>query len=121
MRRRRSPATYELVWNQALLDVHLAYPIRSDRSKFAIEPALARLGLRVVTALHFLPPGGASRVLEYRGDPGLIRLDPSWRQAAARFVSLGFQHILDGLDHLLFLLCLVISVPARIGSAGASS
>ena len=37
-----------------------------------------------------------------------MRLDPSWRQAALRFVELGFFHILDGTDHLLFLFCLVI-------------
>jgi len=37
-----------------------------------------------------------------------VRLDPRWHQAAARFVRLGFFHILDGTDHLLFLLCLVI-------------
>ena len=37
-----------------------------------------------------------------------MQLDPSWRQAALQFVKLGFRHILDGTDHLLFLLCLVI-------------
>jgi HupE / UreJ protein len=37
-----------------------------------------------------------------------VRLDPRWHQAALRFVDLGFFHILDGTDHLLFLLCLVI-------------
>jgi hypothetical protein len=47
-------------------------------------------------------------VFEYLGDPGLVRLDPRWHQAALRFVALGFQHILDGLDHLLFVFCLVI-------------
>jgi uncharacterized membrane-anchored protein YitT (DUF2179 family) len=35
-------------------------------------------------------------------------LDPRWHQAAGRFIELGFFHILDGTDHLLFLLCLVI-------------
>src|SRR5690606_33150249 len=44
----------------------------------------------------------------YSGNPGLVRLDPCWHQAALRFVALGFEHILDGVDHLLFLLCLVI-------------
>jgi hypothetical protein len=38
----------------------------------------------------------------------LLRLDPRWYQAAARFVEGGFLHILDGTDHLLFLFCLVI-------------
>jgi hypothetical protein len=37
-----------------------------------------------------------------------VHLDPSWRQAAWQFVKLGFFHILDGTDHLLFLGCLVI-------------
>ncbi len=62
----------------------------------------------MVTALRFLPPGGAVRAFEFVGDPGLVRLDPRWYQASARFVELGFFHILDGTDHLLFLFCLVI-------------
>jgi hypothetical protein len=37
-----------------------------------------------------------------------VRLDPRWHQAALQFVKLGFFHILDGTDHLLFLFCLVI-------------
>ena len=37
-----------------------------------------------------------------------MRLDPRWHQAALRFVESGFLHILEGIDHLLFLLCLVI-------------
>jgi len=88
--------------------VLFAYPIRSEASRFSIHPAFDRLGLRVVTALRFLPPGGAVRAFELSGDPGLVRLDPRWHQAALRFVGLGFRHILDGTDHLLFLLCLVI-------------
>jgi hypothetical protein len=84
------------------------YPIQSDRSRFAIEPRLARLGIRTLTVLRFLPPGGAVRAFEFYGDPGLVHLDPSWRQASWQFVKLGFFHILDGTDHLLFLGCLVI-------------
>ncbi len=102
------PDDTELVWNQAMLDALFEYPIRSDRGAFAVRPAWARLGLRVVTALRFLPPGGAVRAFEYTGDPGLVPLDPNWFQAAARFVALGFRHILSGIDHLLFLCCLVI-------------
>src|ERR1043166_9042052 len=37
-----------------------------------------------------------------------MQLDPRWHQAAAQFVRHGFLHILDGIDHLLFLVCLVI-------------
>ena len=97
-----------VVWNQAMLDVWFEYPIHGERSDFSIHPALARLGVRVVTVVRFLPPGGAVRAFEFTGDPGLVRLDPRWHQAALRFIDLGFFHILDGTDHLLFLFCLVI-------------
>ena len=98
----------DLPWKQAMLDVMIEYPITSATSRFSIRPALAHLGIRTTTVLHFVPPNGAERVFEYLGDPGLVRLDPRWHQAALRFVALGFQHILDGLDHLLFVFCLVI-------------
>lgn len=102
------PEETDLVWRQAALDVLLEYPIESDRSNFSMVPALGRLGLRTTTVLRFLPPGGTERAFQYSGDPGLVRLDPRWHQAALRFVKLGFLHILDGIDHLLFVLCLVI-------------
>src|SRR5438445_919698 len=98
----------QVYWNQVMLDVLFEYPIRSDRSRFSIHPGLARLGLHEITVLRFLPPDGAVRAFEFVGDPGLVRLDPRWHQAAQRFVELGFFHILDGTDHLLFLFCLVI-------------
>jgi hypothetical protein len=98
----------QLVWNQALLDVLFEYPIGSDRSRFAIEPGFGRLGLRVTTVVRYLPPDGGVRPFEFSRDPGLVPLDPRWSQTALRFVKSGFLHILDGIDHLLFLFCLVI-------------
>jgi hypothetical protein len=104
----RLPVETELYWNQGLLDVLFEYPIQSDQSTFSIRPGLAGLGIRVVTVLRFLPASGSLRAFEFEGDPGLVRLDPRWHQAALRFVEAGFWHILDGTDHLLFLFCLVI-------------
>jgi len=98
----------QLFWEQGLLDVLFEYPIRSERAEFSIRPKLDRLGLKVLVALRFLPPGGEARAFEFSGNPGLVRLDPRWSQAALRFVESGFFHILGGTDHLLFLLCLVI-------------
>jgi hypothetical protein len=98
----------ELYWNQGLLDVLLEYPIRSERSAFSIRPRLERLGIKVNIVLRFLPPGGEARAFDLHGDPGLVRLDPRWHQAALRFVYSGFLHILQGTDHLLFVLCLVV-------------
>jgi hypothetical protein len=104
----RLPDDAEFFWSQGLLDILFEYRIRSDQSKFSIRPKLARLGLRTVTVLRFLPPGGSVRAFELVGDPGIVRIDPRWHQAALQFVKLGFVHILDGIDHLLFLFCLVI-------------
>jgi len=101
-------ANADVYWEQVLLDVWFEYPIQSDHSNFSIHPGIENLALRVVTALQFLPPSGVDRAFEFVGDPGLVRLDPRWYQAALRFVDLGFFHILDGTDHLLFLFCLVI-------------
>jgi hypothetical protein len=98
----------ELYWEEGLIDAAFVYRIRSDQSKFSIESGLTRLGMRVNVVMRFLPPGGAERPFDVHGDPGIVRLDPRWHQAAFLFVKDGFFHILDGIDHLLFLLCLVI-------------
>jgi hypothetical protein len=102
------PADTELPPQQAMLDVLLAWPIGSETSDFSINAGWAHLGIRTLTVLRFLPAGGSERVFQYTGTEGLIRLDPRWHQAAMRFVVLGFEHILDGIDHLLFLFCLVV-------------
>jgi hypothetical protein len=104
---RLAPDT-ELYWEEGLIDAAFVYVIRSDQSKFSIESGLTRLGMRVNVVMRFLPPGSAERVFDVHGDPGIVRLDPRWHQAAFLFVKDGFFHILDGIDHLLFLLCLVI-------------
>jgi hypothetical protein len=102
------PDDTQLVWTQALLDVLIEAPIASADSRFSINPELARLGMRTVTVLQFVPPEGEVRAFEFSGNPGLVQLDPSWHQAFLRFVRLGFDHILQGYDHLLFVMCLII-------------
>jgi hypothetical protein len=97
-----------LVWSQVYLDVLFEYSIQSDRSAFSIRPGFERLAANVVTVLRFVLPGGEIRAYEFHGDPGVVPLDPRWFQAARRFLELGFYHILEGTDHLLFLLALVI-------------
>jgi hypothetical protein len=98
----------DMYWEEGLLDVAFEYPIRSDRADFAIRPGLTRLGLRVNVTLRFQMPGGIERAFDVHEQHGLVALDPRWHQAALRFVADGFHHILDGIDHLLFLFCLVI-------------
>jgi hypothetical protein len=102
------PAAIELVWQQALLDVWFEAPIESASSLFSLRPRLERLGLRVVNAVRFTSASGVERVYQIEGDAGLVPLDPRWHQSLWRFLVQGFAHILDGADHLLFLLCLVV-------------
>lgn len=104
------PDGIELPPGQAMLDVLLQWTIDSAQSDFSIQSGLAHLGVHTLTVLRFLPPGGAERDFQFSGDPGLVRLDPRWHQAALRFVVFGFEHILDGVDHILFLLCLVVPI-----------
>jgi hypothetical protein len=98
----------DLQRDQAMLDVLIRYPIRSDRSEFAIEPAFARLGLETTTVVRYQHVDGTERIFRFAGDPGLLRLDPRWHHAFFRFVVSGIDHILDGVDHLLFVICLLI-------------
>ena len=101
------PST-ELYWNQGMLDALIEYPLPFESARLAIRPHLERLGLKVTTVLRVVRNDGTVRAFEIHDDPGVLRLDPTWLQASLRFVTLGFEHILSGTDHLLFLLCLVI-------------
>ncbi len=91
-------------------DGHRVRRIRltSDQSDFAIRPGLTRLGVQVNVVLRFLQPGQPERAFDVHADTGIVHLDPRWHQAFLLFAREGFFHILDGTDHLLFLLCLVI-------------
>jgi hypothetical protein len=106
------PESVQVFPDQAMLDVLFDYPIRSDRSVFAIHSRLARLGGKVTTRIRFLPPDGARdqtvRAYGFQGDPGLFQLNPRWRDAIRRFFPLGVSQILKGSDYLLFLFCVVL-------------
>jgi HupE/UreJ protein len=102
------PAGLDLPWQQALLDVRLEAPIESESSLFSVRAHTERLGRRVVNAVRFFGASGVERVFQLEGDAGVVPLDPRWHQSMLRFLVQGFEHILDGADHLLFLLCLVV-------------
>ncbi|HUQ53986.1 MAG TPA: HupE/UreJ family protein, partial [Gammaproteobacteria bacterium] len=102
------PAGLDLPWQQALLDVELEAPIESPTSLFSISARTGRLGMRVVNAVRFFGASGVERVFQIEGNSGLVALDPRWHQSMLRFLVQGFEHILSGADHLLFLLALVV-------------
>jgi hypothetical protein len=98
----------QIYWEQGLMDIAFEYPITADQGDFAIRPGLTRLGLQVNVVLTFQQPGPPERVFDVHADTGIVHLDPRWHQAFYLFAREGFFHILEGTDHLLFLLCLVI-------------
>lgn len=104
----RLPDSINLLRNQAMLDVLIRYPIESASSEFSVDADFALLGLRTTTVMRFMPIDGAERLFQFSGDPGLVPLDPRWHHAFFRFVKNGITHILDGTDHLLFVICLLI-------------
>ena len=104
-----------LYWRQGVLDVMVTYPILDEGSDFSVDPLLGTLANETTTVLRFIVPGGAERIFNYIGNPGVVDLDPRWHQAALRFVVMGFEHILEGTYHLLFLFCLVIPLRSLRG------
>ncbi|MGH7065088.1 MAG: HupE/UreJ family protein [Stellaceae bacterium] len=103
------PPDTRIGYELGYLDAHFVYPIGSPHSVFAIDSVIgADLGDTVKLAIRFIPLDGASRALMITGGAGRVALDPAWWEAALGFVRLGIEHILSGIDHLLFLLCLVI-------------
>jgi hypothetical protein len=100
----------QLPWQQLHFDVLLEYPDVAADARLAFEPALAHLGVRTTLTVRATLADGAERAFLFEGDPGRVALDPTWWQAAGTFVALGFEHILGGIDHLLFVCCLVIPV-----------
>jgi hypothetical protein len=98
-----------IAFEQGYLDAHFVYPISSPKSVFSIQTTIgADLGDYVRLTIRFIPLGEPSRAMMITGASGRVALDPAWYQASVGFVRLGIEHILSGIDHLLFLLCLII-------------
>ncbi len=96
-------------WNQGYVDAYLEYPLASPGSPLALDFRVApALRDRVRLDLRYALPDGTERAFDLPTAQGLVVLDPRWYQAAWTFLKAGFEHILDGPDHLLFLLCLVL-------------
>ena len=102
----------DLFWNQGFFDAHLEYAIRSEQSSFSMESFIGTgLADRLTVTISFELPGGGARTFVLGDTRDRIWFDPRWYRAGLVFLESGFFHILGGLDHLLFLMCLMI--PAR--------
>ncbi len=95
--------------DQGYLDAHVTYAIQSPRARFTIQTLVApELKDYLKLAVRYLPLDEQGRAMVITSRSGRVALNPAWYQAGAGFVLLGTAHILSGVDHLLFLLCLVI-------------
>ena len=65
--------------------------------------------------VRYLPVDGSGLAFIIHSGDEPSPLNPPWYHAAGSFIALGIDHILTGIDHLLFLFCLVIPV-RRLGA-----
>ncbi len=101
----------DIYFDQGYLDAHLVYPITSPNSVFTIQTIVAPdLGDFAKLTVRYMPLDGSSRAMLISSTSGRVALNPPWYRAAQGFVMMGIGHILSGLDHMLFLLCLVIPI-----------
>ena len=102
------PATH-VSYEQSALDVHFTYLISSPGSVFKIQSQVAAdLGNSTKLLVRYVPLAESSRAMIITSGSEPVSLNPTWYEAAGSFVELGIRHILSGIDHLLFLFCLVI-------------
>ncbi len=90
------------------VEILLEWPLTGPATRLSYDAAFEQLGLTTQTVFQYAEQDGSFRVLTYSGNPGRVDLQPTWFAAARRFVVSGLEHILLGIDHLLFLICLVI-------------
>ncbi len=109
------PAT-PIFYDKGSFDVHFTYPISSPKSVFKIQSQVAAdLGSGAMLAVRYLPVDGSGLAFIIHSGDEPSPLNPPWYHAAGSFIALGVDHILTGIDHLLFLFCLVIPV-RRLGA-----
>jgi hypothetical protein len=98
-----------IAYELGFLDAHFTYPIASATAVFRLQTLVASdLGDTTKLAIRYMPLGGSGRVMIITSADGQVALDPPWYEASGGFIKLGIGHILSGIDHMLFLLCLVI-------------
>jgi len=97
-----------------LVDAKLFYPHRRDANSFGFASRLraGSLGEPVTRNLLIDHRAGQTVIYSPSGDTfDSITINPSVLASAKTFFIDGAQHISGGLDHLLFVLCLVLAAP----------
>jgi hypothetical protein len=102
-------ASARLAADNASIDIELRYP-RHDGS----APISARLnafrtaGAPVRTSVRYQLPSGREHTIGVTGPPERITFDPGIGEVLPEFIGRGVRVLLNGGDHLLFLLCVLL-------------
>jgi hypothetical protein len=101
-----------IYWRQALLDVMIRYPLSApvDTGALTLDVAMQHLGARTRVEMRLVGGDGETHDLAFDGHVSGLALQPGWGRVARDFFVDGVRHILGGIDHLLFLLCLVLPI-----------
>lgn len=107
------PASTNIFWNQGYFDVAFAGTLPAADAALAIEPAIAAgLSGRISLLLRHVDDDGVT-ALNLAGSQARVYLDPGAWHAASTFVAMGVRHIFSGLDHVLFIVALVLPFALR--------
>jgi hypothetical protein len=97
-----------------VVDAAIAYTLPPGAHRFELSSTLAPGALGEAGTVNLFVDHRGGRTVYYRA-PGLIDapmvVAPGLFEGILSFVVAGVAHILSGADHLLFLLCLVLSAP----------
>jgi hypothetical protein len=95
--------------DQGYVDAHIIYPLRAPNPEMSVRSTAGpEFGDTLKLTVRYKPLDGEGRTLILTTRSGTVALNPTWWRAATGFVTLGMEHILTGIDHMLFLLCLII-------------
>jgi hypothetical protein len=95
--------------DQGYVDAHITYPLQGPNPELSIRSTAGpEFGDALKVTIRYKPLEGESRTLIMTARSGTVALNPTRWRAATGFVGLGMEHILTGIDHMLFLLCLII-------------
>jgi hypothetical protein len=93
----------------ASIDVELRYPNAVGAEAISVRINLFRtIGASVRTTVRYHLPSGRDHVVSVSGPSERITLDPTAGEVVRQFVGRGVRALLNGGDHLLFLLCLLL-------------
>jgi hypothetical protein len=114
------PATVEsarIGADRRSIDVELRYP-NGDGDVSARLNAFLAVGAPVRTNLRYRLPSGRDHAVSVTGPPERLTLDPGIGEVLLQFVGRGVRALLDGGDHLLFLICVLLPMRrARLAAA----